>query len=62
MKHQLFAVIAGFVLSSVGAAAQQPPETETTPTTGAATLPLPRPAAGFVQPTTPWGEPNLRMP
>jgi len=61
MKQQLFALLAGLVLSSVGAAAQQPPATETAPTTGAAaTLPLPRPAAGFVQPRTPWGDPDLQ--
>src|ERR1044072_7268439 len=61
MKHQLSAVIIGFVLSSVSAFAQQPPATDTTSTgTEAATLPVPRPAAGFVQPKTPWGDPDLQ--
>ena len=53
MKHQLFALIVGFVLSSVGAFAQQLPATDTTPTgTAAATPPVPQPAAGFVQPVS----------
>jgi hypothetical protein len=61
MRTQLFAILVGFVLSSVGAVAQQRPATDTTPTgTGAATLPTPRPAAGFVQPMTQWGDPDLQ--
>ena len=61
MKTRLFALLVGFALSSVGAVAQQRPATDATPTgTGAATLPTPRPAAGFVQPKTPWGDPDLQ--
>jgi hypothetical protein len=61
MKTYLFALIVGFTLSSAGAAAQERPAADTTPTsTGAATVPTPRPAAGFVQPTTPWGDPDLQ--
>ena len=61
MKHQIIAVIIGFVLSSVSAFAQQPPAADTTSaSTGAAALPLPQPAAGFVQPKTPWGDPDLQ--
>ena len=61
MKTQLFALLVGFALSAVGAMAQQPPAAGTTPAaTDAATLPTPRPAAGFVQPKTPWGDPDLQ--
>ena len=61
MKTRLFALLVGFALSSVGAVAQQQAATDATPTgTGAATLPTPRPAAGFVQPRTPWGDPDLQ--
>ena len=56
MKHQLFVLAVGFVLISTGALAQQPPATDATPTA----LPLPRPAADFVQPKTPWGDPDLQ--
>ena len=60
MKTPLFALIA-FTLSSVGALAQERPAAATTPTgTSAATLPIPQPAAGFVQPMTPWGDPDLQ--
>ena len=61
MKTQLLAVLVVFALSSVAAVAQQRPTDATTPTaTGDATLPLPQPAAGFVQPMTPWGDPDLQ--
>jgi hypothetical protein len=61
MKTRLFALLVGFILSSVGAMAQQPSSAGTTPTgTGGATLPTPLPAAGFVQPKTPWGDPDLQ--
>ena len=61
MKTPLFALLVGFALSSAGAVAQQRPATDTTPTgTDAATPPTPRPAAGFVQPRTPWGDPDLQ--
>src|SRR3972149_3279260 len=61
MKTQPLALLVVFALSSVAAAAQQRPTAATTPrATGGATLPLPQPAAGFVPPTTPWGEPDLQ--
>ena len=61
MKTQLVALLVGFALSSVDAVAQERPATDAAPTgTDAATLPTPRPAAGFVQPKTPWGDPDLQ--
>ena len=61
MKRQLFALLVGFALSSVGAVAQERPATDTTAAgPRAATLATPQPAAGFVQPKTPWGEPDLQ--
>ena len=61
MKTQLFALFVGLALSAVGAAAQQPPAAGTTSAaTDTATLPVPQPAAGFVQPKTPWGDPDLQ--
>ena len=61
MKTQLVALVVGFALSSVGLAAQQGPAPDSTPTsTGTATLPTPQPASGFVQPKTPWGDPDLQ--
>jgi hypothetical protein len=61
MKHQLIAFFVGFILSTVSAFAQQPPATDTTSAgTAAAALPSPQPAAGFVQPKTPWGDPDLQ--
>jgi hypothetical protein len=48
MKRHLFALFVGFALSSIGVMAQEP------------ALPLPRPAAGFEQPKTPWGDPDLQ--
>jgi len=61
MKQQTFALLVGIALSSVGAAAQQRPAADTTSTgTAAASLPIPRPADGFVQPKTPWGDPDLQ--
>ena len=61
MKIRFVALLAGLALSSVGAAAQERPATGPAPAgTGAATLPIPRPAAGFVQPMTPWGDPDLQ--
>jgi hypothetical protein len=46
MKRQLVALFAGLALSSIGAGAQQ--------------LPTPHPADGFVQPKTPWGDPDIQ--
>jgi hypothetical protein len=59
MKRQIFALLVGFALTPIGAGAQQP-ATDTTPGATTATLPTPRPAAGFVQPKTPWGDPDLQ--
>jgi hypothetical protein len=47
-------------VSPVAAWAQQPTAAATPADAGAATLPIPRPAAGFVQPKTPWGDPDLQ--
>jgi len=61
MKHQILALLVTFVLSSAGAFAQQPSSTDTSPAgTRAPVLPVPQPAAGFVQPKTPWGDPDLQ--
>ena len=61
MKHQIIALVIGFTLSHVSAYAQQPPATDTaSPGASAAALPVPQPAAGFVQPKTPWGDPDLQ--
>src|SRR5688572_20455307 len=61
MKTPLFVFLVVIALSSVGVVAQQRPATETPPTSpSAATLPTPQPAAGFVQPKTPWGDPDLQ--
>jgi hypothetical protein len=61
MKTLLPALLVGCTLSAVGAAAQERPATDATPPgTGTATLPTPGPAAGFVQPMTPWGDPDLQ--
>jgi hypothetical protein len=61
MKTLQFSLLIGLTLSSVDAMAQERPATETTPAaTSAPALPTPRPAAGFVQPKTPWGDPDLQ--
>ena len=61
MKKALLALLVGFTLSSADAVAQDQAATDTTPTgTSADTLPVPRPAAGFVQAKTPWGDPDLQ--
>jgi hypothetical protein len=61
MKRLVFVLLVGLALSPLSAAAQQAPVADTTsaaPT--AAALPIPKPAAGFVQPKTPWGDPDLQ--
>jgi CheY-like chemotaxis protein len=61
MKIQLSALLVGITLMSTGAVAQERPATETASTgPGAASLSTPRPADGFVQPKTPWGDPDLQ--
>jgi hypothetical protein len=59
MKRRVVSVVAACVLASVAIAAQQPAAT-TAPMANAAVLPLPQPAPGFVQPKTPWGDPDLQ--
>jgi hypothetical protein len=59
-QHVILILLLGFTLSAVDAVAQQPPATDSTSTAGAAALPIPRPAAGFVQPKTPWGDPDIQ--
>jgi hypothetical protein len=59
MKTQLLALLVVFASSSI-AGAQQPAVSTTPGATGGATVPIPQPAAGFVQPMTPWGEPDLQ--
>src|SRR6188472_1143446 len=61
MKKALLALLVGFTLSSADAVAQDQAATDTTPTAATvAALPTPQPAAGFVQPKTPWGDPDLQ--
>ena len=61
MKIQTFAILVGITLSSIGAVAQERSATDTTSTgPGAAALSTPRPADGFVQPKTPWGDPDIQ--
>ena len=61
MKTRLLIFLVGFMLSAVGAVAQERPATDTTPPPlDVASLPIPQPAAGFVQPMTPWGDPDLQ--
>ena len=38
----------------------QRPAADTARTSGSATLPIPKPAPGFLQPRTPWGDPDLQ--
>jgi hypothetical protein len=61
MTRQILALFVAVALSSVAAAAQQRGAAGTAPTAIDSTaLPIPRPAAGFVQPRTPWGDPDLQ--
>ena len=59
MKRRIFALVVACVSASVAINAQQPAGSAT-PTANAATLPIPHPAPGFVQPKTPWGDPDLQ--
>jgi hypothetical protein len=56
MKRPLVAFLVAFVSASAAITAQQPAATPA----AAATLPIPQPASGFVQPKTPWGDPDLQ--
>ena len=61
MTRLLFALLVGFALSSAAVSAQQVPAPQAAPAaTDAAALPLPKPAPGFVQPKTPWGDPDIQ--
>jgi hypothetical protein len=61
MKTSCLALFVALAVSPVTAAAQQgPPAATPTEATGAASLPIPAPAPGFVQPKTPWGDPDLQ--
>ena len=60
MTRQFLALLAAFALGSAAAAGQQRPATAAAPAAGASALPIPQPAAGFVQPMTPWGDPDLQ--
>src|SRR5688572_16787060 len=59
MKRRIVALVVACVSASAAINAQQPAG-NTTPTANAATLPIPVPAPGFVQPRTPWGDPDLQ--
>jgi hypothetical protein len=59
MKRRIVALVVACVSASAAIVAQQPAGSAT-PTANAATLPIPHPAPGFVQPKTPWGDPDLQ--
>jgi hypothetical protein len=63
MKRPFVAVLVAFVSASALVSAQRgrgagAPEASQLP--NAAVLPIPQPAAGFVQPKTPWGDPDIQ--
>lgn len=58
-RNALAAFLVAFASSPVTVAAQQP-VADTSRTAGAAAPPIPQPAPGFVQPKTPWGDPDLQ--
>src|SRR5688572_17707400 len=59
MTRLLVALLVACASASAAINAQRP-ATDTTRTPGSATLPIPRPAPGFVQPRTAWGDPDLQ--
>jgi hypothetical protein len=59
MKRQVAALLVAFASASVAIAAQRP-AADAARTASSATLPIPQPAPGFVQPKTPWGDPDLQ--
>ena len=59
MKRTIFALFVAFASASVTIAAQRP-AADTPQAPSSATLPVPRPAPGFVPPKTPWGDPDLQ--
>jgi len=58
MQRSLAAFLVAFVSASVALTAQRP--ADATQPAGAAAVPIPQPAPGFVQPKTPWGDPDLQ--
>ena len=58
MQRSLAAFLVAFVSASVALIAQRP--ADATQPDGAAAVPIPQPAPGFVQPKTPWGDPDLQ--
>ncbi len=59
MKRSLAALLIACGAASVALEAQRP-AAGSAPAADAASLPVPRPAAGFVAPRTPWGDPDLQ--
>src|SRR5688572_18594810 len=55
MKRYVFALLVAFLSASIAVLAQQP-----SPQVAAAAIPQPPAAPGFVQPRTPWGDPDLQ--
>src|SRR5688572_30536323 len=60
MKNTLVAVLVAFVSASALVAAQRGGGAAPSELPNAAVLPIPQPAAGFVQPKTPWGDPDIQ--
>src|SRR5688500_5067710 len=59
MKRPIVAVLVAVASAAVPIAAQRP-AAEAPATSVSAPLPIPAPAPGFVQPKTPWGDPDLQ--
>jgi hypothetical protein len=59
MTRTLVVLFVACTAAPVAVNAQQPAATPVR-TANAATLPIPQPAPGFVQPKTPWGDPDLQ--
>ena len=59
MKTPLVALLVAITSAPVAIAGQQP-AADATRTTKSVTLHIPQPAPGFVQPKTPWGDPDLQ--
>jgi hypothetical protein len=59
MKRPVVAFLIAFAAASVAISAQRP-AADAARTASSATLPIPQPAPGFVQPRTPWGDPDLQ--
>ena len=59
MNRLLVALFVACASASVAIHAQRP-AADSTRNAGSATLPIPKPAPGFVPPRTPWGDPDLQ--